>query len=181
MPEQNIITIHRGPMFRGKRSFLGIGGTSFGSIFIILALNYGAWVVAIISALLIIPLISLAIGQEGVEIDTKKKTVRLYRLFLRFRYGVWHPITLYHEMVLIKDYWHTNRSIVKTSVHRSSYNIVLRNQDNSLQLVLIDTNNYNDACEALSKLEKSIDLPVRNIVKDLNDSARVTRRKKGRR
>jgi len=169
-----ILSLNQDP-FRPPKFVLGFVLLLFGVLIIIHEPIFG---------LILISLSLLLLTSYGLEIDSEKKTFRLYKSTFGLKRGGWHPLSTYTAQIILKK---TGKRKVlgphlafEMNFSSSVYELYLTDSTHRSRLYIKSFDDADSAKVYAQKLVKTLNLPLENYSPKISEKTRerIEKRKK---
>lgn len=182
--QKQIIKISRGPQFRNGNAAIPFFIILFLIMGFVLAIIDSQWITGVILSFIITVLSLYVLDIQGVEIDTKGNRIKEYKLQVWGRIGKWQNHQAFEQLSLNFDSYFIRNYTFYTKLTTPGgkgisydkdgrYLVVLDLPNTEKNIVLKESDNYNNALKEIRIIAKKLTLPYHDSIKNKTYKPRV--------
>ncbi|MDG1332431.1 MAG: hypothetical protein P8P74_08880 [Crocinitomicaceae bacterium] len=185
---QNVISISRGPQFRGGKSAYLFIVLLFLILAFVLTLIFGGIIPALIMAPIIVLLVFLVLDIQGVDINKEKNLIRTYKVHPWGKVGTWNELQDFNRLTLERrtysmkvSTFYTNLSTIQPNSHgienHGHFLTLLVNKNGRESIILAENLQYKEAKKESVEISKKIGYPLEDTYNQSVADSRQRRRR----
>lgn len=171
---QNVISISRGPQFRGGKSAYLFIVLMFLILAFVLTLIFGPITPALIMAPIIVLLVFFILDIQDVDINKDKNLIRTYKVYLWGKVGTWNELQDFNKLTLERrtysfkvSQFYTNLTTIRPTKHgvenHGHFLTLLVHKNGEESIILAENLQYKDAKKESAKISLKIGYELKDV------------------